>query len=70
MTAVVLGDDGHCIWYKTCYENEMGNKLNCADNSTGYALNQNDTVSKEIMLNRCPDVYKDRKSKPFEESLF
>ena len=58
MLAIVLGDD-QCIWYKTCYEDEDLNVYNCPYNGPGFALE--DERSIEIMLNRCPDIYKDRK---------
>ncbi|XP_055296529.1 NPC intracellular cholesterol transporter 1 homolog 1b [Sitodiplosis mosellana] len=56
--AIALSED-HCIWYKTCYENEKGFKNNCPYNGPGFALGPDDKIAREIMFNRCPEVYKD-----------
>lgn len=58
--AIVLGEE-HCIWNRTCYENDDGKKFNCPYDGPGNPID--DEISIQTMLHRCPDIYKNRKLK-------
>lgn len=57
--AVTATVSSECIWYKTCYKNEMGMSFNCPYNGPGFPLN--DEKAQEILLRRCSHFYNDSK---------
>lgn len=53
-------NEGHCVWYGECSFN-LNNYLptNCPYTGPGIVLE--DQNAQDLLLNYCPDIYKDRK---------
>lgn len=57
-------NEGHCVWYGECSINFLnGLPTNCP--YTGPAIVLDDQNAQDLLLNFCPDIYKDRKSFEF-----
>lgn len=55
----VASVSANCVWHKVCHRDEYGHGYNCPSNEPGFRLD--DKVAQEILLRRCPELFKNCK---------
>ncbi|XP_022252090.1 Niemann-Pick C1 protein-like isoform X2 [Limulus polyphemus] len=60
---LVCAEEGHCVWYGTCGQNEFGQDLPCRYDGPPKPLSDNETVA--ALKKICPELVPDGEDEPF-----